>query len=142
MYTDFLELEDTSNNIVIFDDVEILIDPELEDESTIDINKYMDKYVLQCRICGNQFPSAEILADDEACIICDERSANGFIYKGKIAHKDKTITDDDINNDIEQDESINADINWENNETIETEIEEIDDNSADEIMTFDNFDEE
>lgn len=89
----FLELNDLyktdekKNNI--FDDVEIVTDPELEDESTVDINDYLNKFILQCRICGNMFPSEEMLDNDTECPICDSKSSNGFIFKGKLLKKNK-----------------------------------------------------
>ena len=87
-----LELNDKNKTNNIFDDVEIIVDPELEDESTVDINDYLNKYILQCRICGNMFPSTEILDNDTECPICDSKSSNGFIYKGKLLKKkDKEI---------------------------------------------------
>ena len=61
----FLELKNEDNtNIKVFDDVEIIVDPELEDESTVNINNYINKFILQCRICGNMFPSDEILKNE------------------------------------------------------------------------------
>lgn len=97
-----LELNDKNKTNNIFDDVEIIVDPELEDESTVDINDYLNKYILQCRICGNMFPSTEILDNDTECPICDSKSSNGFIYKGKLLKKkDKEISsekEDAINN--------------------------------------------
>lgn len=90
---DFLQLNDlyTSEEKKdnIFDDVEIVIDPELEDESTVDINNYLNKFILQCRICGNMFPSEEMLDNDTECPICDSKSSNGFIFKGKLLKKNK-----------------------------------------------------
>ena len=117
-----LELNDEKKNNNIFDDVEIIVDPELEDESTVDINDYLDKYILQCRICGNMFPSTELLDNATECPICDSKSSNGFIYKGKLRKKkDKeipsekkdvidnlindqniTTTQDDIDSDVTQ----------------------------------------
>ena len=92
-----LELKDNNK---IFDDVEIIVDPELEDESTVDINDYLNKYILQCRVCGNMFPSTEILDNDSECPICDSKSSNGFIYKGKLLKKktddDNELTDEQI----------------------------------------------
>ena len=90
----FLQLNDMysnkdSNDTHIFDDVEIIIDPELEDESTVDINDYLNKFILQCRICGNMFPSEEMLDNDTECPICDSKSSNGFIFKGKLLKKNK-----------------------------------------------------
>ena len=89
----FLQLNDLyaseENNDNIFDDVEIVIDPELEDESTVDINNYLNKFILQCRICGNMFPSEELLDNDSECPICDSKSSNGFIFKGKLLKKNK-----------------------------------------------------
>ena len=101
----FLELNDNYNEekkTHIFDDVEIIVDPELEDESTIDINNYMNKFILQCRICGNLFPSEELLDDDSECPICDSKSPNGFIFKGKLKHKqdDKSSKKEDSINDL------------------------------------------
>lgn len=80
----------------IFDDIEIIIDPELEDESTVDINTYLNKYILQCRICGNMFPSEELLDDNNECPICDTVSPDGFIFKGKLKPKEnKDITEEE-----------------------------------------------
>lgn len=88
---DFYSKEENQSNI--FDDVEIIIDPELEDESTVDINNYLNKFILQCRICGNMFPSEEMLDNEHECPICDSKSSDGFIYKGKLKKKvDKEIT--------------------------------------------------
>lgn len=93
MNNNFLQLndlytsEEKKNNI--FDDVEIIIDPELEDESTVDINNYLNKFILQCRVCGNMFPSEEMLDNDSECPICDSKSSNGFIFKGKLLKKNK-----------------------------------------------------
>lgn len=90
MNNDFLQLKDKSENKNnIFDDVEIIIDPELKDESTVDINNYLNKFILQCRICGNLFPSEEMLDNDSECPICDSKSQNGFIFKGKLLNKNK-----------------------------------------------------
>ena len=111
-----LELKDNIRNNNIFDDVEIIVDPELEDESTVDINDYLNKHILQCRICGNMFPSNDILDNDTECPICDSKSPNGFIYKGKLLNKKsknedkKELTDSeqtaiDELNDINSDES-------------------------------------
>ena len=80
-----LELKPNINNV--FDDVEIIVDPELEDESTVDINDYLNKHILQCRICGNMFPSTIILDNETECPICDSKSAEGFIYKGRLLKK-------------------------------------------------------
>ena len=81
----FLELKNEDNtNIKVFDDVEIIVDPELEDESTININNYINKFILQCRICGNMFPSDEILKNETKCPVCGEVSNDGFILKGKL----------------------------------------------------------
>ena len=89
----FLQLQnvDEETDNTIFDDVEIIVDPELEDESTVDINNYLNKFILQCRICGNMFPSEELLNDEEQCPICDMSSPNGFIYKGKLLNKSKNM---------------------------------------------------
>jgi predicted Zn-ribbon and HTH transcriptional regulator len=91
MAKNFLELNDLYNteeeNNNIFDDVEIIIDPELEDESTVDINNYLNKFILQCRICGNMFPSEELLDNETECPICDSKSSDGFIFKGKLLKK-------------------------------------------------------
>lgn len=94
MQNNFLELNDDYINKEkhIYNDVEIIIDPELEDESTIDINNYVNKFILQCRICGNLFPSEELLDDDSECPICDSKSPNGFIFKGKLKHKENKDT--------------------------------------------------
>ena len=76
----FLELNtDKEKNNDIFDDVQIVIDPELEDESTIDINNYLNKFILQCRVCGNMFPSTELLDNETECPICDSKSSDGFM---------------------------------------------------------------
>ena len=93
----FLELKNKDNpNIKVFDDVEIIVDPELEDESTVDINNYVNKFILQCRICGNMFPSDEILENETECPICGEVSNDGFIFKGKLKKKqnEENILDD------------------------------------------------
>ena len=98
----------------IYDNVEIIIDPELEDESTVDIAEYFDKHILQCRICGNMFPSDEILTDKDECPICSETSSDGYVYKGKLGNvSDKENDDfntdeinmnfDDYENDLEFD---------------------------------------
>lgn len=91
MTKNFLELNDLytseEKNDNIFDDVEIIIDPELEDESTVDINNYLNKFILQCRICGNMFPSEELLDNETECPICDSKSSDGFIFKGKLLKK-------------------------------------------------------
>ena len=103
-----LELNDKNKTNNIFDDVEIIVDPELEDESTVDINDYLNKYILQCRICGNMFPSTEILDNDIECPICDSKSSNGFIYKGKLLKKkDKEISSEkeDAINELNNDEN-------------------------------------
>lgn len=90
MNNNFLQLKDESENKNnIFDNVEIIIDPELKDESTVDINDYLNKFILQCRICGNLFPSEEMLDNDSECPICDSKSQNGFIFKGKLLNKNK-----------------------------------------------------
>lgn len=105
MQNEFLNLKDDyidDKDKNIFDDVEIITDPDLEDESTVDINNYMNKFILQCRICGNLFPSKELLDDDSTCPICDSKSPNGFKYKGKLKYKNnKKKTLDDENNIIE-----------------------------------------
>lgn len=93
---DFLELKDTNlnnNKHNIFDDVDIIVDPELKDLSTIEINNYLNKHLLQCRICGNIFPSDKILNNEDECPICYNTSINGYIYKGKLKVKnnDKSI---------------------------------------------------
>lgn len=90
--------DDTNENNGIFDDVEIVIDPELEDESTVDINNYLNNFILQCRICGNMFPSKEMLDNDTECPICDSKSSNGFIFKGKLIkkNKEKEMTPEEI----------------------------------------------
>ena len=81
---DFLKLKSENNsNIKVFDNVNIIIDPDLEDESTVNINKYINKFILQCRICGNMFPSDEILKNETKCQVCGEVSNDGFILKGK-----------------------------------------------------------
>ncbi len=93
----FLELKNEDNsNIKVFDDVEIIVDPELEDESTVDINNYVNKFILQCRICGNMFPSDEILENETECPVCGEISNDGFIFKGKLKKKqnEENISDD------------------------------------------------
>lgn len=98
-----LKLENEQNSYNIFDDVEIIVDPDLEDESTVDINNYLNKFILQCRICGNLFPSDEILDNNSECPICNSKSSNGFIYKGKLLHKsndeddDQELSDNEIN---------------------------------------------
>lgn len=115
MQNSFLELNDDYLNDEkekhIYDDVEIIIDPELEDESTIDINNYVNKFILQCRICGNLFPSEELLDDDSECPICDSKSPNGFIFKGKLKHKDNKETSSEkekaINDLLNNEESDN-----------------------------------
>ena len=43
--SNFLEPKDEYK---IFDDIQIIVDPDLEDESTVDINNYLNKYILQC----------------------------------------------------------------------------------------------
>lgn len=98
-----LKLENEQNSYNIFDDVEIIVDPDLEDKSTVDINNYLNKFILQCRICGNLFPSDEILDNNSECPICNSKSSNGFIYKGKLLHKsndeddDQELSDNEIN---------------------------------------------
>lgn len=93
MADNFLKLNDLYSNEEkqnnIFDDVEIIIDPELEDESTVDINNYINKFILQCRICGNMFPSEELLDNESECPICDSKSTDGFIFKGKLKKKNE-----------------------------------------------------
>lgn len=84
-----------------WDDVEIIVDPELEDESTVEIDNYLNKYILQCRICGNMFPSKELLKGEDKCPICGSVSPNGFIYKGKLLRK-KTNINKSTNDGIEQ----------------------------------------
>lgn len=87
---DFLKLKsEDESNIKIFDNVDIIVDPELEDESTVDINNYLNKVILQCRICGNMFPSDEILDNETECPICGEISNDGFIFKGKLKNSDE-----------------------------------------------------
>jgi len=96
----------------IFDDVEIIVDPELEDESTVDINDYLNKYILQCRICGNLFPTDTVLDSNDECPICDSKSSNGYIYKGKLINKNrnKDVTKkekdaiEDLNDDMEEEQ--------------------------------------
>ena len=93
----FLELKNEDNsNIKVFDNVEIIVDPELEDESTVDINNYVNKFILQCRICGNMFPSDEILENETECPVCGEISNDGFIFKGKLKKKqnEENVSDD------------------------------------------------
>ena len=105
MANNFLELNDMYNSEEkqnnIFDDVQIVIDPELEDESTVDINNYLNKFILQCRICGNMFPSNEVLSEEDECPICDSKSADGFIFKGKLKKKNN-----DDNQDSEDELSV------------------------------------
>lgn len=108
----FLELKNEDNtNIKVFDDVEIIVDPELEDESTVDINNYVNKFILQCRICGNMFPSDEILENETECPVCGEISNDGFIFKGKLKKKqnEENVSDDKEKaiNDLLSDESNN-----------------------------------
>lgn len=108
----FLELKNEDNtNIKVFDDVEIIVDPELEDESTIDINNYVNKFILQCRICGNMFPSDEILENETECPVCGEISNDGFIFKGKLKKKqnEENVSDDKEKaiNELLSDESNN-----------------------------------
>lgn len=108
----FLELKNEDNsNIKVFDDVEIIVDPELEDESTIDINNYVNKFILQCRICGNMFPSDEILENETECPVCGEISNDGFIFKGKLKKKqnEENVSDNKEKaiNDLLSDESNN-----------------------------------
>lgn len=98
----FLELNDLyhtedEKDKDIFDDVEIIIDPELEDESTVDINNYLNKFILQCRICGNLFPSDEMLDNENECPICNSKSSDGFIFKGKLKKKkeEDNLTDEE-----------------------------------------------
>lgn len=99
----FLELKNKENsNIKVFDDVEIIVDPELEDESTVDINNYINKFILQCRICGNMFPSDEILENETECPVCGEISNDGFIFKGKLKkNKNEENVSDEKENAIE-----------------------------------------
>lgn len=103
MAKNFLELNDLHSNETtddnIFDDVEIIIDPELEDESTVDINNYLNKFILQCRICGNMFPSEELLDNEAECPICDSKSPDGFIYKGKLLKKNNDDDDDEMSSE-------------------------------------------
>ena len=98
----FLELNDLyhtkdEKDKDVFDDVEIIIDPELEDESTVDINNYLNKFILQCRICGNLFPSDEMLDNENECPICNSKSSDGFIFKGKLKKKkeEDNLTDEE-----------------------------------------------
>ena len=98
----FLELNDLyhtedEEDKDVFDDVEIIIDPELEDESTVDINNYLNKFILQCRICGNLFPSDEMLDNENECPICNSKSSDGFIFKGKLKKKkeEDNVTDEE-----------------------------------------------
>lgn len=98
----FLELNDLyytedEEDKDVFDDVEIIIDPELEDESTVDINNYLNKFILQCRICGNLFPSDEMLDNENECPICNSKSSDGFIFKGKLKKKkeEDNLTDEE-----------------------------------------------
>lgn len=98
----FLELNDLyhtedEKDKDIFDDVKIIIDPELEDESTVDINNYLNKFILQCRICGNLFPSDEMLDNENECPICNSKSSDGFIFKGKLKKKkeEDNLTDEE-----------------------------------------------
>lgn len=111
------ETDKKKNTSKIWDDVEIIVDPDLEDESTVDINDYLNKYILQCRICGNMFPSTDILDSDSECPICSSISPNGFIYKGKLLKKkdkESDLTDNeidainDLNNERQQDITDNS----------------------------------
>lgn len=112
MSNDFLQLNDNITKDNIFDDVEIIIDPDLEDESTVDINNYLNNFILQCRVCGNLFPSKEMLDDDHECPICGFTSSNGFIFKGKLKQKNnKNDNLDTINN-------IDGLVNSDNNDSI------------------------
>ena len=117
---DFLKLNDDytdtdGSKFSIFDDVEIIVDPELEDEATVDINDYLNKHILQCRICGNLFPSDEIPDDDSECPICDSKSPQGFIYKGKLLNKNNKKSLSDETTDKTNNESKIQDNNSPNN---------------------------
>lgn len=121
MKNNILQLNDYYNEVNndnnIFDDVEIIIDPELKDESTVDINDYLNKFILQCRICGNLFPSEEMLDNDIECPICDSKSNDGFIFKGKLLkkNKEKEMTPEEQNaiDELMTDESGNIPIQGE-----------------------------
>lgn len=128
MFLDFSDEIKEKNNV--FDDVEIVVDPELEDESTVDINDYLNKHILQCRICGNMFPSNEILDNDAECPICDSKSPDGFIYKGKLINKKKDDSDNEDESDELSDEEIDAiqnledDVPYDDEDYIDIESEE------------------
>ena len=110
----------------IYDDVEIIIDPKLEDESTVDIAEYFNKHILQCRVCGNMFPSDKILTDEDECPICGETSSDGYIYKGKLGN-----VSDDENDDSNTDE---IDMNFDDYENdLDVDIEE---DKSDEEISF------
>lgn len=114
--SNFLEPKDEYK---IFDDIQIIVDPDLEDESTVDINNYLNKYILQCRICGNMFPSDEMLDSESECPICDSTSTEGFIYKGKLLKK----TDEE---ELSKDEQDAVDDLVDDSPSIDMAIDEID----------------
>ena len=112
-------LDDIKDKYNIFDNVDIIVDPELEDESTVDINNYLNKYVLQCRICGNLFPSDTLLDNEEECPICNSISNDGYIYKGKLVNnkeenksndeeEKQEIIDELVSNEISDENSIDT----------------------------------
>lgn len=133
---DFLKLNDDytdtdGSKFSIFDDVEIIVDPELEDEATVDINDYLNKHILQCRICGNLFPSDEIPDDDSECPICDSKSPQGFIYKGKLLNKNNKKSLSDETTDKTNNESKFQDNNSPNNIFTSNNFDEYMDNELD-----------
>lgn len=109
----FLELRDNIHHtsvdekelIQLYNDVDIIVDPELDEHSTVDINNYLNDYILKCRVCGNLFPSTELLDDDSDCPICHQNSVDGFIFKGKLLSKENKQDDQDDSSEDRGDES-------------------------------------
>lgn len=126
------ELDDSKEDVEgIVDGVLVITDPEITpDEYTEVIDRaneiiedtpegevpfneeYVGEYIMTCPICGSSFANKEILNTGDACPVCMQVPAEGFVLNGQIA----TQEDVELQNDIK-------DLDDENS-TEELEVEE------------------
>lgn len=115
------ELDDSKEDVEgIVDGVLVITDPEITpDEYTEVIDRaneiiedtpegevpfneeYVGEYIMTCPICGSSFANKEILNIGDACPVCMQVPAEGFVLNGQIA----TQEDVGLQNDIKEDET-------------------------------------
>lgn len=114
------ELDDSKEDVEgIVDGVLVITDPEITPDDYTEVidraneiiedtpegevpfnEEYVGEYIMTCPICGSSFANKEILNIGDACPVCMQVPAEGFVLNGQIA----TQEDVELQNDIKEDE--------------------------------------